>query len=708
MKKIKFLFVVFLIVKIVQAQPKDIYFENFELKIDTSVFTLAKNTHLYQLEKYLFFKSTQNQGVAEIIFRPNSESLIEKIEIISTTDYVLIDSVRAFEGNVFSGKIKFSDLENGKNIGLILSLKLTNGKNINYQIKLYSYQETYISQVEENIDVFVDEEKTIEIPCSDPYNIRYNSDFSDSKEDDISISPSLNTLKIKLKSKSIGNKKFTIRLKTIKPFINQNNEISYDLPSFKIGFQAKPNRIDYLNPVEGFVFFNPDFKASSEIQFEYNKNLLLRKTYRIEDQAENGGNLIAEIFTQSQIGNNNKILCRIRTFSVHSINDSYLYIKDGDKTRFMSNFNITEKPRLDEMNIMHEGEDWTNNLAVSPGETIEVRLKGKGLQSSHFKFDGAEKIILDSSRLTDEVAFFTMKIPQNIPKKKINVFMNKEGSAYSLMIKEFQKTTNFDFVMVNYGDKTLPLTHAIFDKPIFYDKSIKDINLNFDLSKIDENGKIHGKQYLNIEVKLLNSRNDLIEIQNINHVVVCPNETSPRGSFYDFKDCNNQTISLNDVLVHKTYSLEPFTQVYITITHDAQKYGNATGFARKIKLILKRKVSFDLQVSFPAGLLLKKFNEPGYGNLSGISIAFIAQMSFYDGERVNKFKPYNFGAGFIALDAFNYSENSKSRDLGIVVLATLIPIQSAKLSFPLYLGGGYLLRNATPFILFGPGLRFNF
>ncbi len=706
MKKIVFLLVVFF--QFSMAQTVDLFFESITLKIDTSVYFSNKSTYLYQFEKHIFFKFIQNQQVAELIFRPTKDAQIAAIDIVSTADYTILDSLRAFEGNYFTGKIKFLDLENGKNVGVILSIKLKNDKYVNYQMKTIAYTETLLQPDQEPIELFVDEEKTIEIPCSDPYNIRYTNDIADAKEDDISIAPSLNAIKLKIKPKSIGNRKITLKLKTNKPFINKNNELSYELTPFIVSFTAKPNRIDYLNPVENVIFFSSDFKASTEIQFEYNKNMVLRKTYRIEDEAESGGNLIAEIFTQSQVGNSNKILCKVRTFSVHNAKDGYLYIKDGDKTRFMTNFSILEKPRVDDISMMHEGEDWTNNLHVSPGETIEIRIKGTGLQTSTFQFDGAEKINRDSTRLTDGVAFFTMHIPKNIPKKKVNIFMNKEASAYSLQIKEYQKPTNLDFVTINYGDKSLPLTHAIFDKPIFYDKSIKDVNINFDPSKIDENGKLFGKQYINIEIKLLNSKSDLIEIQNINQLVICPNENSPRGSFYDLKDCNNQSVSLNDVLLHKTYSLEPFTQVYITITHAPQKYPNEVGFTRKVKLILRRKIDFDLQVSFPAGLLLKKFNEPGYGNLSGISIAFIAQMSFYDGERINKYKPYNFGAGFIALDAFNYSENSKSRDLGIVVLATLVPIQSAKLSFPLYLGGGYLLRNATPFILFGPGLRFNF
>lgn len=708
MKKIIAHIMCIFLVNTVFSQTRDTYFDKFSIKIDTANYSLQKNTFLYQNEKYIFIKTSQNQEVADLIIAANADAKLEKFELLNSIDYSILDSLRFYDDAYYRAKIKFSDFENGKSVGLNFSIKLQNGKNVNYQIKLFSYKETTLNFENETIDVFLDEEKTIEIPCNDPYSIRLSGDFTDGKDEEIHLSTGINTLKLKIKPQSLGTKAITLKLKTIKPFINQNNELTYELNPIKIMLNAIPNRIDYLNPERNVIYYNQDYKISEDIQFDFNKNLLLRKTYRVEDQAESGGNLIAEIFTQSQVGNSNKVLCRVRTFSLHQVADGYLYIKDGDKTRFITNFNIIEKPRIDDVSIMHDGEDWTQVLSVSPGEQLEVRVKGKGISNSLFQFVGAENVQKDTTRITDEVAFFNIKIPKNITKKKINLFMNSVGTQFSFQIREFQRPTDYDFVMVNYGEKSMPLTHSLFDKPIFYEKSVKDINLIFDASKIDKNGKLNGKQYLNIEVKILNSKNDLIEIQNINNVVVCPDESSPRGTFYDLKDCRNQSVSLNDILVHKTYSLDPFTQIYITISHDAQKYGGTPGYTRKLKLIMKKRVNFDLQVSFPAGLLLKKFNEPGYGNLSGISIAFIAQLSFYDGEKVNKFKPYNFGAGFIALDAFNYSDNSGSRDFGIVVLATLVPIQSAKLSFPLYLGGGYLLKAKVPFILFGPGLRFNF
>lgn len=694
-----------------QNLAKDVVFDIVSLKIDTTSFNSTKYLLNYQNEKYFFFESVNNQDFCEITLHATNDNQIEKIELLPSNEYSVIDSIRLFDEKIFRGKIKFTDLENSKYLSLIFSIKYKNGKNINYQIKLFPYTDTKINHDNEPVELFVDEEKVIELPCNNVYNIKLNNQSVDNNEDEINISPSINAIRLKIKAHSLGNRTLLLKLKTIKPFVNENGELAYNLEPIKIKIIAKPNRLDYLNPEKNTIYYNSDYKSSEDIQFDYNHNMGMRKTYRIEDQQDSGGNLIAELFTQSQVGNSNKIICRLRTFSLHRQSDGYLYIKDGDKTRFLTNFNIIEKPRIDDISIMHNGEDWTANMAVNPGEKVEIRIKGIGLLQSALQFDGAENVVRDTARLSDEVAFYILNIPINIPKKKVNVFMNKVITQYALIIKEFQNPAKLDFVNVDYGEKSIPLSSDIFNKPIFFEGNIKDINILFDPNKIDEGSKLNGKQYINVEVKIFNSKNDLLEIQNINNMVICPGENSPRSAFYDLSDCKNQSLNLNDYLVHKTYSLNPFTQIYITISHSNDKYGKNSQ-TKTIKLILKRKYNLDVQVSFPAGLLTYKFQPnntaPNLGNFSGISIAFIAQLQFYEDNNVNKFRPYSFGAGFIAIDAFNFSSESKNRDLGIVALGTITPIQTSKLSFPLYLGGGYLVNQGYWFVLFGPGLRINF
>jgi hypothetical protein len=47
-----------------------------------------------------------------------------------------------------------------------------------------------------------------------------------------------------------------------------------------------------------------------------------------------------------------------------------------------------------------------------------------------------------------------------------------------------------------------------------------------------------------------------------------------------------------------------------------------------------------------------------------------------------------------------------NRDVGIVVLGSLYPVQrDVKLTFPLFIGGGYYMNAQKFFYLVGPGIR---
>ncbi|MCR6638764.1 MAG: hypothetical protein NVV82_07165 [Sporocytophaga sp.] len=286
--------------------------------------------------------------------------------------------------------------------------------------------------------------------------------------------------------------------------------------------------------------------------------------------------------------------------------------------------------------------------------------------------------------------------------------MNGTITKYDLQLREFQIPKALGFVGLSYDKEVFPLSGNVFNKPVLTRAPIKDINIVFFENNIDTKARFYGKQYLNIEVRIYNTKSDLIEFQKIENVVVCPGEASPRYFFYDVKDCKKGEININDYLLHKTYDMEGWWKLEITIKHNDQKY-SLPGYSQKITFIKEMVTALDLQVSFPTGLLVKKFSQSGFGNLTGISIAFLAQFSFYDQQKVGKLKPYKVGAGFIALDIFNLSENNKQRDLGFVVLGSLFPVRKeSKFSFPLYAGCGYLLKNNTFFVVFGPGVTFNF
>ncbi|MBC7450998.1 MAG: hypothetical protein H7259_05880 [Cytophagales bacterium] len=677
-------------------------------KIDTAFFSMEKNQLTYNNEKRLYFITNANKKIAGIRIIPQKNISVQSIQLIHSPDYDILDSLRPGVDGMWFGKLLFEDLLYNPDPVVSFVIKSDHSTDT-IDIKLLPVFATHIQYPEENIiDMFQEEEKVIDLPADAAFNIITDNVWTITDEYDYKISNTNGIVYATIKPHFTGFKEFTLTLKTIKPILSGTQTLSNSLPLLKIRCNVKPNRLYFVNTDKKIIYLDPSFKTTQEIQIDYNKNIVLKKYYRIEDSQEGEGNLIAELYTISLVENSSKVICRIKPYSVHKVSDGYLYLKDGTRAAFVTNFNTLERPRIDKISVMHEHDVWTGNLSVHPGESFDLKIEGKGLDNATFSFEGCT-YTRDTLTYSDEIVFYHVRVPLKIASRVISVTMNKSPTSYDLYVAEYQVPAPLDFVYVNYGANNIPLTSEKLNKPVFYENAIEDINLTFSPAKIDENNTLYGVQYLDVQIKIFNSKNDLIEIQDVQGVVICPAGNSPRAGYYMIKDCNNAAINFNDYLLHKTYKLEGFTQIEITVKHSDSFY-SSKGFSRKIKIILIRKVHFDIQVSLPSGLLIKRFNEPGYGTLTGISMAILAQFNFYSPRVIGKLRPYNIGGGFIALNAFNFNTSaSNPRDVGIVILGSVYPVKTgSKFSIPIYAGGGYLLNADTWFIMFGPGIQFNF
>ena len=304
----------------------------------------------------------------------------------------------------------------------------------------------------------------------------------------------------------------------------------------------------------------------------------------------------------------------------------------------------------------------------------------------------------------DNLFIYHLRIPFKIPLKLITIYHDKQNTGFSLSVKEYQRPRQFDYINFAINGVKKPMSE---EEGVIMCKGVSNnIVISFDRDKIDSGGQLFGKQYLQIKVTVNGKNNELIEVQTIDDIVICPGSYSPRSAFYDPKNCTSGDIDLNRYLNKKTYDLDGWSKISIEIKNKKEEY-SGDGFTKNLDIILEKSWRFDIDVSFPAGLLT--FGGSNSGTLTGISMAMVAQFSFYEKNRINKFKPYKIGVGFIALDAFNFSKDASDRDIAMVVLASLYPTRKdLKLSFPLYIGGGYKLKNNQFFFLVGPGIAVNF
>jgi hypothetical protein len=445
--------------------------------------------------------------------------------------------------------------------------------------------------------------------------------------------------------------------------------------------------------------------VAAEVQIDNHRNLKLNTIYRIEAREEPMSPLVAELRPLRRLSND-KVLCELRPYQNHEQAEGFLYIKEGEQLMFLSNLDLLPEPTLKKVLLQRNGSDWSTNLSVRPGEQLLLRIEGSYLRNAQFNFSPFDYKRLDSLEIEDKVQLYQIQVPVDIDQRKLTALLNGAPSSIEFLVREHQQPRRMDFVTINYGEGAI--NAADITQPILFPRTVNDVIIDFDRAKIDEATKLYGKQHIRITVRLEDKNNNLIESAVLGPFWGCPDERSPRFEYYSKGDCRRDEIKINDYLARKTNVLNEWGRIQITIEHVPTSY-ESEGFSKRIVIYNKRRSTFDVDVSIPAGLFVQKLGpDQPLASLSGISFAMIAQFSFYKKNEIQKPIPFKVGAGFLAQNAFNFSEEAE-RDLGIIVLASVYPIKgNNRISFPLYGGFGYFLQEDKFFALIGPGIRVSF
>ncbi|HPK06115.1 MAG TPA: hypothetical protein PK908_09480, partial [Bacteroidales bacterium] len=244
---------------------------------------------------------------------------------------------------------------------------------------------------------------------------------------------------------STGLQKFPIEIELMKPMMNTNGEFNYKYSFETPPFNVRSSRMAFLGIDRKEIILDDENKLKGvEVQLDNRRTLQLNKTYRIEAQEEAGGALIAELFTKSNLMNN-RVLGILRPYNFHHSREGYLYIKDGDQAKFLSNFSVIPQSVIHNVKIMHEGRNWTERLEVNPNEMIIVKITGQSLEKTNIAFEMPGGRINDTINWSDTEVEFSMHIPMEIPKSRVSLLINNRPSGYELTITEYQIPRQFDF-----------------------------------------------------------------------------------------------------------------------------------------------------------------------------------------------------------------------------------------------------------------------
>tara|TARA_B100000508_G_scaffold141097_1_gene147063 strand:- start:168886 stop:171003 length:2118 start_codon:yes stop_codon:yes gene_type:complete len=676
------------------------HFSSLSIQVDTNTFNFEEDKINVQGIWKLPFEFRNTSPVALIKMTPTGDDPLNEIyELLPSRDYTMMDSLTLRVEGHYQCKIRFNNLLNDQFVGLKLR-----HKGAVLEIPFLPFTHTYATIYPGNTELYIGEEKKFELISDQIDNIVPHPLWVKKDNYEFRSYQSEGKIYVSILPTKSGQIEFELPVELYRPTI-ESNELTYQLPTQKFKFQVKGSRLKFLQFDDKQVIWEHGNKNGIELQIDSHRSLEMNKTYRVEDTDEKGGPLIAELFTVRRLSND-KVLCMFRPYNFHRISDGYLFIKDGDQAKFITNINILPEPEIKKVSILREGGTWINSRQIYPGETVEVRLEGEGLSRAKFRFEDLIDMSTDSILQNDVISHYLLKVPIDIRKKSINIFNGNSKTGITLDIQEYKKPRKLDFVIIEYGG--IPVIASEVGQPILHNGTIGDVNLTFDAEHIDEAFKLYGKQYLELEVRIKDENNRLIEKQIIDDIVICPGSNSPRSFSYTSPDgCMNSEISINDYLSNKTHSLDNWSTVELILKHRKNVYGGR-GYTERIEIIKERQVTFDVDLSIPAGLIIKKVGVPGFPGLSGISLSMLAQFSFYKKGEIQKLRPYKVGAGFLAKNAFNFNPDAE-RDLGIVILGSVYPTKkNRKFSFPLYAGMGYFLNEDKFFYLIGPGVRINF
>lgn len=707
MKRIKFQYFFFLYLATniyslsLMAQSASV-FQYAAMRVDTVEYDTRKHKIFHQGQEHFYFQYDDETEVAEVVLYFDNVPKPKSLRVLASGDYEIIDSLRLFE-NTARFKVRFRQLTNSQFLKFPIQITHQNGEKTIQNIHLLPIHITYVNIYPSGDELFIGEEKVFEVVTNNIENLIVDYRWTSTLPINYRFSKSGTQLFLHVIPNELGDQRLNIPISLKKGKISSQGKLEYISEPIKLSFFIKEGRLAFLQLDQQEITLMDNSTGPILVQLDNHRKLQLGKTYRIEDQEKPGGALIAEIFTKTRL-NNDKIVCDMRTYAYHRKADGYLYIKDGDLASFVTNVDITPKTTIENIAIQREGKDWINTTVVYPGETINVRLTGQGLHKSKLSFQGIQRTQSDTLLRNENVSVYRIKIPIDIPTRTIEIYNASKATGKTLTVAEHQQGRAFDYISLDLAGEKFNV--AEIEKPIYFSKTLSDLVISFDRNKIDEGEHLYGRQFLKIDVKVSTKTGSLVELYRFDELVICPGELSPRTEYYARTDCQETDVNLNNYLSKKTYDMDEWSRIEIEISQIKERYSNGQSIKKRIIIYLKREYNFDIDVTFPAGLLILKSGDGEFTNFGGISFAMIAQLSFYQEGKIAKYQPFKVGAGFIAIDAFNFSESSDNRDVGMVVIGSLYPVSSErKLTFPIYTGFGYLLKEQKTFFLIGPGIR---
>jgi hypothetical protein len=191
------------------------FFNKIELRTDTSSFSSLNSTVEINGEERIYFYYSSDKQVVEVRLYPKSNEY--NYTLNSSRDFELVDSI-LHTGKYYRFKIRFLNLNRSELLRLTLSAAKDTITLIE-EVLLQPLTYTTANIGKPDIELFIGEEKTLEVYSNNIDNLTASSEWMGSENYDYRFSKDNSRVFLHLVPKKLGEQKISFTLRTNKPFL---------------------------------------------------------------------------------------------------------------------------------------------------------------------------------------------------------------------------------------------------------------------------------------------------------------------------------------------------------------------------------------------------------------------------------------------------------------------------------------------------------
>src|SRR5690606_789997 len=231
-------------------------FQDIILKTDTASVRFSQNAVTFNGEPHLPFAYNREDQVAEINLVPATPN-IQSIKLNRSADFSLVDSLVNVNKAYYKFKVRFRNLTSAQFLNFTFTVQQSDSSAPHTEIvKLLPHTQTTAQIFQDDSELYVGEEKILEISTNNLANIKLPSDWVQGDGLDHRLSVLNGIFRLHLMPHALGNRTPRLKLQPLNPFWDAGHKLHYDLPVIERNFTVKGTRLRFLNTDKKEVIYD--------------------------------------------------------------------------------------------------------------------------------------------------------------------------------------------------------------------------------------------------------------------------------------------------------------------------------------------------------------------------------------------------------------------------------------------------------------------